>query len=178
MVWCWPIKRFLLDDSNREVIVCANSANVQNNSPIFISKTCQKVGTMRKWKKNLKFSVKFCLTRFVPKNISLDSTTFRLHSIMKPERASALVSSPSKSMTKPKLLSKQWMEKRLMERFVRYKSYITVFDWLSYISLTFTGLENLLWTCPEESRTWEWVEGKVRQIKTRKNSKISRNASE
>merc|ERR1719447_39883 len=97
-----PIKRFLLDDSNREVIVCANSVNVQNNSPIFISKTCQKVGPMRKWKKNLKFSVKFCLTR--------------LHSIMKPERASALVSSLSKSMIKPKLLLKQWMEKRLTER--------------------------------------------------------------
>ena len=78
-----------------------------------------------------------------------DATIFRLHSIMKPERANALVSSHSKSMIKPKLLSKQWMEKRLMERF----GYIIVFDWLPNIYLTFTGLENLLWTCPEESRT-------------------------
>ena len=44
---------------------------------------------------------------------------FRLHSIMKPERVNALVSSHSKSMIKPKLLLKQWMEKRLTERFVR-----------------------------------------------------------
>ena len=175
MVWCWPIKRFLLDDSNREVIVCVNLVNVQNNSPIFISKTCQKVGLMRRWKRNSKFSVKSCHTRFVLELIfSTFYPEFRLHSIAKPERANALVSSHSKSMIKPKLLSKQWMEKRLMERF----GYIIVFDWLSNIYLTFTGLENLLWTCPEESRTWERVEGKVRQIKTRKNSKISRNASE
>ena len=51
---------------------------------------------------------------------------FRLHSIARPERANALVSSHSKSMIKQKLLLKQWMEKRLMERFVKsyYKSIV------------------------------------------------------
>lgn len=44
---------------------------------------------------------------------------FRLHSITKPERANASVSSLSKSMIKPKLLLKLWTEKKSMERFVK-----------------------------------------------------------